>query len=178
MSLHRRRSSRSSRGTGRRKLVWASRSITANTVAANNSTTNIDLLADYKTVAGASTAGITIMRTHLDLWVGSTVTANDAFAIGMKIDDLDQVVASSASALAVNPIGNVDTDWMLLRHFAATPNYNMFGPTQQVIIDLKAKRRMEEVQEAYLFCIVPLGVAAGGLPFTFSFFSRTLLALP
>ncbi len=172
-----RRAPRRRMGRNRRKLVWA-RTFTTLTVTANNSVTNIDLLQAYKAVVGASSAGITIMRTRLDVYPTSTITNNDGFFIGLKVDDLDQVVASSASALAISPNGNPDSDWMFNSWFNALPTYNWQAANNGIHIDLRAKRRMEEVQQAYLLSIQPVGVAAGGLPLTLTVHSNVLIALP
>ena len=172
-----RRTTRSRSRGSRRKLVWATRSV-APTVTTNAEVTNIDLLADYKAVAGASTAGITIMRTHLAVWPTATITRGDSFVLGLKVDDIDQVVASSASALAVSPVGNPETDWMFIQEYIANPTYAFEQAANNIRIDLRAKRRMEEVQEAYLLSVATVGIAAGGLPFGYAIYCRTLLALP
>lgn len=172
-----RRTSRRRGRSPRRKLVWA-RNFSSLTVTANNQVTNVDMLSGYKALVGASTAGITVMRTRLKLYVTSTVTNNDGFFVGIKVDDLDQIVASSASALAVSPNGNPMSEWAYNNWFAALPAYGEGSQNQVIQIDLKAKRRMEEVQEAWLLSIQPVGVAAGGLPLAITYHSNTLLALP
>jgi hypothetical protein len=165
------------RTANRRKLVWATTD-TGITVAANTNTTNIDLLAGYKGVVGAASAGITVMRTHIQIFITSTVTNGDSFRFGLLVDDLTQIVTSSASALAINPFTAAGDDWMFLTAYHATPTYGEMSANNNIHIDVKSKRRMEEIQMAYLACFSPVGVAAGGLPFTANLYVRTLLALP
>jgi hypothetical protein len=173
----RHRTRRFSRTSNRRKLVWATTD-TGISVAANTNTTNIDLLAGYKGIVGAATAGVTVMRTHLQIFITSTVTNGDSFRFGLIVDDLSQIVASSASALAINPFTAAADDWMFLTAYHATPTYGEMSANNNIRLDVKSKRRMEEVQMAYLACFSPVGVAAGGLPFTANVYTRTLLALP
>jgi len=169
-----RRTSRQSHSASRRKLVWANTDQTL-AVAANGDVTNIDLLADYKTRAGASTAGITIIRTHFRFWVNSAVTAGDQFIWGLKIDDIDQVVASSAAATVISPANNPYLDWMLLMHEQARPTYGQRSSQNSNEYDLRAKRRMEQVQEAYLLSVEPVAVTT--VPLNLNVFARTLIAL-
>jgi hypothetical protein len=175
---HRRTRAGSSRGA-RRKLVWAQFSATV-TYTAVNQYVSLDLLQTYKAAVGASSAGITIMRTHLTVSQTTAPTPGQSQWLGLRVDDLAQVVNVPAAVAATNPNprDNPYVDWMLSDQ-VVYDNEGQPGraqsPFQGWVIDLRAKRRMEEVQEAYLLTLVnDTGVAASSL----HVFSRVLIALP
>jgi hypothetical protein len=120
------------------------------------------------------------MRTHLTVVYQAPVAA-DSFYVGLRVDDLAQVVAVPAAVAATNPNprDNPYVDWMYADHLIADNN-GQFGKSissyQGLILDLRAKRRMEEVQEAYLITLVQdtVGTTAKNA----QVFARTLLALP
>ena len=177
-SRRRRTPSRSGRGT-RRKLVWAQRSVSV-AATANNQYLNVDLLSEYKGATGASSIGITIMRTHL--WVlPHAPTAGDSIWLGLRIADLADVSAAFAAsnALVSNPRDNAYVDWMFDQRYVYDVNLRV--PTMHTdfagaMVDLRAKRRMEEVQEAYVLTVVQDSVTT--VAKTYDGFARTLLALP
>jgi hypothetical protein len=130
---------------------------------------NVNLLAALS-VAGASLLGVTIMRTHLVLYVTSAVTLADELRVGLVVARLADVGAGppAGAVSAADP----ELDWMLLRDEFATPT---FGPLNNTLTyDLKAKRRMQELNQAY---VLALSNSAGGSK-TVKIFARTLLALP
>jgi hypothetical protein len=175
---HRRTRAGSSRGT-RRKLVWAQFTATV-AFTANNQYATLDLLQTYKAAVGASSAGITVMRTHLTLVYQAPVAA-DSFYYGLRVDDLSQVVSVPAAVAATNPNprDNPYVDWMMVDHLIADNN-GQFGKSissyQGTTLDLRAKRRMEEVQEAFLLTLVQDSVTT--VAKNCQVFARTLIALP
>lgn len=174
--MRRRRGFRSGRGPGRRKLVWATYDQDSS-IAANLNWINVDLLAEYKGLVGASTAGITIMRSHIAFWPTSAVTNGDGIYLGLKVDDLNQVTpAATSDAMVTNPFDDSFEDWMLVRKFNAHPSYSFTAANNNILLDVKSKRKMEEVQQALIFSVYSQDVNT--LPFTFDIHARILLALP
>jgi len=166
-------------GRSRRKLIWAQSTGLAS-FTANGQYYTTDLLQNYKTIAGASTSGITIMRTHLTV-VWQAPVAADSFYVGLRVDDVNQVTAAPAALLATNPNpqSNPYVDWMYSDHLIADAT-GVFGRApsqfQGLVLDSRSKRRMEEVQEAYLLTIVQDSVTT--VAKNMQWFARTLIALP
>lgn len=168
-----------SRRTGRRKLVWAQRTVSAN-AAANGQWCVFDLLQEYKAAVGNTTAGITVMRTHL--WVlPHAPAAGDIFWVGLRVSDLADVTVAGFqnNALVSNPRDNPYVDWAFNQRFEF--DVNLRTPTMNTsfagaVLDLRSKRRMEEIQEAWT-CTV-LQDTVGTVAKQYEVFSRTLLALP
>lgn len=163
----------------RRKLVWAQFSATV-TYTAVNQYIVLDLLQTYKAAVGASTAGITIMRTHLTVGQTTAPAPAQSLWLGLRVDDLAQVVAAPAAVSATNPNprDNPYVDWMLSDQ-GVYDNEGQLGransPFQGWVIDNHSKRRMEEVQMAYLLTLVN---DTGSATTSLHVFSRVLLALP
>jgi hypothetical protein len=131
---------------------------------------NVNLLAALS-VAGASLLGVTVMRTHLALYVTTAVTLADELRVGLVIGRVADVGAGppAGTISASDP----ELDWMLLRDEFATPTFGPQG-SNTLEYDLKAKRKMQELNQAY---ILALANSAGGSK-TVKIFARTLLALP
>jgi len=175
----RRRSSRMAHGTqNRRKLIWAQRTAALN-MTANNQWFVVDLLSEYKAATGASSVGVTVMRTHLKV-VPRSPSANDTFWLGLRVDDLDQVTgAVTTNALVANPHDNPYVDWMWSEKFQIDQSNfagRAGGAYAGAVLDVRSKRRMEEVQEAYLLTVYQDTV--GTVAKEYDVFCRTLLALP
>ena len=178
MPARSRRSRHSSVGN-RRKLVWAQFSATITYTAVNQYIT-LDLLAPYKAAVGASTAGITIMRNHITVAQTTAPVPAQSLWLGLRVDDLSQVTAAVGAVLATNPNprDNPFIQWMLSDQIVydneGQPGRSQ-SPFQGWVIDSKAKRRMEQVQEALLLTLVN---DAGSATTSLHVFSRTLIALP
>ena len=154
----------------RRKLVWST--IDQSVTMAAGVGSNVNLLASLS-VAGASLLGITVMRTHLDLWRTGQVSAlGDGLRLGLIIDRVAAVGAGppAGAVTAADP----EADWMLWRHEFAAPTFGPSGGSNYLTYDVKAKRRMQELDQAYLLCLFN---AAGGSQ-TWSIAGRILVALP
>lgn len=178
MPPYRRRTSRSRSRGRRRKLVWAQRTA-SNAQSANNQWSNFDLLQEYKAATGASSVGVTIIRTHV--WVlPHAPAAGDTFWVGLHIGDLDQVTTNTTNAFVSNPHDNPYIDWMWASKYEFDVNLRVIPQTTTdaagAVIDLRAKRRMDEVQEAYLLTVYQDTV--GTVAKTYDIFARTLIALP
>jgi hypothetical protein len=141
------------------------------------------LLQEYKAATGAVSAGITILRTFIQV-LPHTPASFDSWWLGLHVDDLDQVTgAFQNNALVANPHDNPYIDWMYARKVQNDTNTNVGGPTfggsgswQGIQLDLRSKRRMHQVGEAYLAVIYQDTVGTPAK--TYDLFSRTLLALP
>lgn len=147
-------------------------------MTANNQWFTVDLLQEYKAATGASSAGITIMRTHLFINPRSP-SIGDTWWLGIKVDDLDQITGPTTNALVVNPHDNPYTRWAFSRKFINDSNLNTgFGPSawNGCNLDLRAKRRMEEVQEVYMAVLYQDTVTT--VAKSYDLFARTLIALP
>jgi len=149
----------------RRKLVWSTTDQSVTLIAGAN--TSLNLLAALS-VAGSSLLGVTIMRTHLTLAIDTAVTAADRLRVGFVVDRVSEVGAASAITAA-----DPELDWMLWRHETAAPTFGS-GGSNVLEYDLRAKRRMQELNQAYLLCITN---SAGGSK-TITVAGRTLVALP
>lgn len=176
MAIRRRRIHARSHGA-RRKPVWAQRTGTL-AFTANSQWSNVDLLQEYKAATGASSVGITIVRTHI--WVlPKAPAAGDTWWMGLRVDDLDQVATNTTNAMVSNPRDNPYVDWMFARKFEFDNSlFSGFGPSswQGATLDLRSKRRQHEVQQAYLLTILQDSVAT--VAKSYDFFARTLILLP
>jgi len=143
--------------------------------AANANATNIDLLTLIK--AGGSTLGTTVMRSHLQMDVTSTVTLNDTWLWGLLVETNDEIVTSVSTTSCANPLNTPSADWMMWRREIAAPTYRP-GTSNRLEVDLKAKRKVEELNQTLLYSQVCDSVAAGGRPLTVRVHGRVLLALP
>ena len=152
----------------RRRLVWATRGPVSTSPAAGASQ-SFDLLAAFAT-GGASTLGVTVMRTHLHVaiaWgVGSTTSyLQYGLAIG---NDLDVINARP------NASNEPDIDWMLLDIEWIQYDAAAVRSLTDFRIDNRSKRKMEEMNQRYVLNIV--NNAANQI--TVTVFSRVLVALP
>ena len=150
----------------RRKLVWATRNIDFGPVAAG-ATTNVDLLADFR-AAGAFVIGCTIMRTHLGMHVQSTALT-DSYEVGLVVGRLGDVATNRISVNA-----DPEIDWMYVNRWWAPASGAAVDAGEFHEIDLRAKRKLQELDQAYLFVFTNQTAAAH----TPHLFVRTLVALP
>jgi hypothetical protein len=157
-------------GSLRRKLVWSTLDQSVTMAAGLGS--NLNLLASLS-VAGASLLGVTIMRTHLDLWrTGQASVLADSLRLGLIVDRVAAVGAGppAGAVTAADP----EADWMLWRHEFAAPTFGYSGGSNVLTYDNRSKRKMQELDQAYLLCLTN---AAGGAQ-TWSISARILVALP
>jgi hypothetical protein len=159
-----RRSSRSM-GSNRRKLVWA----TANTSIAAIPVAGgfgLDLTGNLRT-AGASVLGGTVMRTHLVLSL-PFVNVSDFWAVGLLVcRDVDL-------AAGIDPNTNPGDDWMFYRQYFPTASGAAVDSVREVVVDLRSKRKFQELEQRYGLHVFNHTGAAKTVPL----FARTLVALP
>jgi hypothetical protein len=165
---HRRPRSSGVRGS-RRTLVWATFDQSVNIAAGAQANSN--LLANLQ-VAGSSTVGITVMRTHLELACITVVTSGDRFRVGLVIGRLGDVgnPAPVGSTTAADP----GEDWLLWRHETAAPTFGEGDQNNVVRYDVRSKRRSNELDQTYILSMInDVGIAK-----TFNMQGRILVALP
>jgi hypothetical protein len=161
------------RRPARRKLVWATDSFNAVVVGAGAKLPQRDLLANLE-VAGSSILGATIMRTHSKLsFSEATADTGQGCYAGFIVNSAPTVTNLDPSSAAA-----FGDDWML--HTALGPptalQWVVIGTTEYwgYDLDIRAKRRIEELSEKYWLTMINAGsgsVTIGG-------FTKTLLALP
>lgn len=154
----------------RRKLVWATTSGSLSTVPTGAGTL-IDLLSGYR-AAGGTTQGITIIRTHAQFATAaplSGLTSADGVGLGLIIGN------GTESASTLN---NQDffLDWMLRRELFSASATSLPNNTAAAAwdIDLRAKRKVEELNQTYWMSVNAIATATP----SFSYFVKVLLALP
>ena len=131
---------------------------------------NINLLAPFE-VAGASTLGMTIMRTHCTLSLATAVVLADRLRVGFVIDRVAAVGAGppAGAITAADP----EADWMLWRHEQASPTFSP-GGANILEYDLRSKRKVQEMSQTMLLCLFN----SNGGSKTVNVAVRTLCALP
>jgi len=146
-------------------------------MTANAQWATIDLLQTYKAAVGAEAVGTTIMRCHLTV-VPRALAAADMFWVGLHVYDLGDITgAVTVSANIANPKDNPYVDWMYARRFIAdSQESNVISGRSGLDLDLRSKRKLHQVQEAFGLCIYQESV--GTVAKTYDIFARTLLALP
>jgi len=151
----------------RRKLTWATATATHSAI----STAGVmdDLLSDYRS-AGGSTQGCTVIRTHIDIAI-QTAAPNIADGVFCGL-----IVANDPSD--ANDFGPTEgfLDWALYRHlYVMGTTSGSSSQETRYVIDLKAKRKVQELQETWFLNLTALlGVNTTNVVYT----ARTLLALP
>ena len=145
------------------------------TTLAAGARTNIDLLAGLE-LAGASTLGCTVMRTHIRMQIqwAAAQALSDSIRIGVIVDRDTDVGAGSGP----NPSTEPELDWAYLTRMYYGPNDGQ-AVTVQVLreweLDLKAKRKVGEQGQRWSLVLMS---AAGATSFNVNTFARTLIALP
>jgi len=171
----RHRSIRAGSRVPRRRLTWANYNHTGLVVGLSGHGLNIDLLADFVS-AGGDINGVTIMRTHLRFWPATAVAAADVLYYGLMVMGSNQIQPSfvlGASAVN-NPSDDPYLDWMISDVREARPTYGV-SSTNEINLDLRSKRKMEDLQETLGLSVVAKTVGAS---LSVDVFARTLLALP
>ena len=158
----------------RRRTAWATSQNTPNSLAAGTKTSQ-DLLSGFE-VAGASTLGITVGRTHTRLFASfSTTDTGPGFYAGWI-----RLTAALAGANVPDPANTTqqEDDWSLI---------SLYGPGNSISttisgtselcgwdIDIRSKRKLTQMGDKYFFVISNVGSAS----FNWSQFTRVLCYLP
>jgi hypothetical protein len=108
------------------------------------------------------------MRTHLNLAVNFVGVA-DTTAYGLVVARRSEVGAG----LGANPTSDVDVDWMLWSTVGVTTNGSAVNTVRQLHIDLKAKRKIQELDQTYALQLFNGNAASQ----TYGISARVLLAL-
>ena len=174
MPVHHRRSNAIvGRPRQRRKLVWATDFFSGVNVGAGAKLPQRDLLANLE-VAGSSVLGATIMRTHFRFVAQGVLTDGPSLFHGFIVNTAPTVTNLDPSSSAA-----FGYDWMLLDTLSAGTALNSYSPTSTTLtfgttIDLRSKRKIEELAEKYWYVLTNVTASA----ITVSGFTRTLVALP
>jgi hypothetical protein len=177
MPAHSRRSSSLRRAVARRKTTWA-RIQETTTIAAANAYSTFDMLAGWK-ADGGSQQGVTIVRTHLLLTQTTACNPGDNFVWGLiRGQNTDQGVGVVGA-----PVPDLDPyeDWLMWEHryasnFEANGCYSSSGGTNSLYYDLRAKRVLPELQQAYN-CVIK-SLSSVTYPVTIQVNGSILLTLP
>ena len=153
------------RRQARRKLVWCETNQVVTIAAAAFS--NLNLLAQFS-VAGASTLGITTMRTIVRIQVENWAAVGDDIQAGLLVGRLADV--GVATNLAATP----ELDWAYHTELFPSASGAAISVAQVFDWDVRAKRKVQELDQVYLLCMAN-GSAASK---TMQVFVRTLVALP
>ena len=160
----------------RRRHTWASVTQTISLAAANAYNT-VDLLTQYKALTGETTAGCTVVRTHLRMAVTSAVTSGNNFTYGILMGQNDDLGASPVAG-APKPATDLMERWQLWE-WIYVDDFNTFGDVGATgltkIVNLKSQRKMMAIQDSYNLVVQ---VQAATFPFTMQVTGRILLALP
>jgi len=169
---------RFTRSPGRR-TTWASVD-TGMILAAADDYTTIDLLSNFKADGGVQQA-VTVVRTHLMVAVTSAVQTGDRFSLGLIRGQSTDVGDNIAGA----PVADADPyeDWLLWKIYNAGTTdsgsgagvFSPHGNTNVLEFDLKAQRKLEELQMSYNLVIRNI---ASEVAFTPKITGRILLMLP
>jgi hypothetical protein len=156
------------RGGQRRKLVWATtdQSLTVPT----GQISNVNLLAALS-VAGSSLLGITIMRTHLRVQIQTGGAATQLQRVGLIVGRVSDVGTNIAGQ---QDPSNPELDWMLLDRRQVLGQETNVSTQPCYTYDVRAKRKMQELNQAYILALSNNGVAG----ITFALWARVLIALP
>jgi len=147
------------------------------TLAAAGQYKTYDLSATFK-AANGNTQGATVARTHLRISIWSAVASGDQIAWGL-LRGQDKDVGTNIAG-APTPIGDPYADWAYwsietASNAGGSGVYNHHGLTNILEIDLKAMRRIPEVQMTWNLVIQT--VTTGAL-LDFTVMSAVLLKLP
>jgi len=165
--VRRRTSHRGFAASQRRKLTWGT-TVESITLSTTPTATLVDLLSGYK-AAGGSTQGITIMRTHIQVAVQtSSPDIGSGSFLGLIVGTNDD------TPVQLNAQAEYD-DWMLYRAcYAMGTVAGGTGFEHTYEIDIRAKRKMQELNQVYYLVLEALDTNITNVAFS----ARTLLALP
>jgi len=159
----------------RRRLQWADNHFDVTALAIGHYT-NFDLLAPYRAMPGAETSGITVVRSHIRIWVTSSVVVGDGVFSAVIVDDVGNLLPVSqtlGAGTGINPQDNPYASWMIYQRWNAHPTYNFFGSVNQWEHDIRSKRRVP-FGDTLMLCLANVDASAA---VSFSVHARSLLAL-
>jgi len=130
-------------------------------------TANIDLLALFE-VAGSNSVGVTVVRTHLALYITTTVSPGDDLRVALGVFRLSDIGQNVLGAISPS---TPELPWALWKHEFAAPTFAT-GGSNVLEYDLKSRRRIRGASETYGLA---LNSASGK---TVKIAARVLLQLP
>ena len=150
----------------RTPTTWADSLQGASLATGHNS--NGDLLAGLE-VAGSTTVGLTVLRTHLMLQVNGFSAQSDYMLVGLAIVPIEDI------GTVVDWASRPYMDWML--RYAVYPTYSggTLDTGRIVEFDIRAKRRLREMQQTYAICTKAVTASA---TISYNSLCRTLVRLP
>jgi hypothetical protein len=111
--------------------------------------------------------------------VTSAVVNGDGISLLLRVDDINEVIASPGTAVTTAHIPSgtetPEADWMLFDQRDAHPGYSLYGPNNLWAYDIKAKRRLKEIGDTLLFGFENRDATA---TVTWHVHIRTLLMMP
>jgi hypothetical protein len=158
----------------RRRTTWA-RFDASLAVPLVNEVITADLLSVWKGAGGTQQA-VTIGRTHIRVVLlgGAPIAGNNIF-IGLIRGQTNDVGSNIAGA--PNPSVDLNEDWLLWDKLTVDPALALVpGGSQQVTYDLKAMRKLSELEESYNVAISSTSYNA--FPANVRVTCSTLLLLP
>jgi len=171
--MARRRRTPFTRVTNGRITTWA-RTVDTITLSANDDYATLDLLGPFKTAGGVQ-QGATVVRTHLNLSVWSTVSGADALTWGLiRGQNTDEGINIAG---APDPRVDLYEDWMMWETRTADSNAHYWGPANNTTFDLKSKRKFSELQMSYNFVLTRI-LVTGDDDLVLTLSSSILLLLP
>jgi hypothetical protein len=167
----------------RRRRVWADLLDNSRVAPNGAGIQTFDLLSSYMAIPGASSVGVTVARTLIHV---SYAPANSAqtYALG-DLGHVGLIKAESLVAAAdVTPSTKPQIDWAYNEQFhlvqpirTHTPVVGAAGTVFNLQLDVRAKRRIDEVGESWWFVFqFTANSPAGGTQMHFH--ARTLILLP
>lgn len=171
------RRGRVSRGTPRRKLVWARHA--EEQFAVPTGTFNaLNLLQSFETAYGANLIGCTVTRIRVrwSPFIADT-TGQQVAAIGVRVGD-EADVTTSAPADPLGPLSDLHADWMAWDTCHPSPvlagGAVLPGPEISRYLDIKSMRKIDELGQG-LFMFFDHTAA---INMVYSVSVSTLIALP
>lgn len=137
------------RGSGRRKLVWARQAnLGAAIPVGPGGTFGADLLTPFRTQLEARTPGITVMRIRLQWRIAET--NGQSRGVVMAIRGYTESVGSpgqTATDLA-GPVEDPHADWMAYDSHLLSPETTASFAHEQRDVDVKSMRKLDEVSDS------------------------------
>jgi hypothetical protein len=159
-----------------RRTTWA-RTVLDYSLGADTNFATLDLLAAFKADGGVQ-QGVTVTRSHITLAVVSETAAGDVFSWGVLRGQNTDIGTNVAGA--PTPSADPYDDWMIWRTETAADglaqNHYWMGSSNVSEWDLKAQRRLEELQMTCNLVIQRISVAAASLHIQVA--ASVLLKLP
>lgn len=167
-----RSTTRRSSTSQRRKLVWARSQTTGNQAIAQGAILTSNLLSQFEVAYGAGLIGCTIMRVRGTFAVQNT-TANFSCCNQLGL----QVGPDDLTSAQLDPVVRFSDDWMYwdaqLTNNNATGEFSLVNNYK---IDVRAKRRLDELGDTLWFTTKNFNPAASGQVAQWAF--SILIAMP